>query len=79
MILPDDSTLNLASLKAIHNVKNVKQKKAKISFPQLNDVKYMITGATPKLKKSAKESNCIPKLDSTFNNLARRPSKPSMI
>ena len=46
----------------------------------LSDQKYIIkAGATPKLITSVKESNSLPTLDVPFNNLAIRPSKPSMI
>ena len=72
-------TLNLANLKATQTTyaKHISQP----TLPRVfSDQKYIIkAGATPKLITSVKESNSLPTLDVPFNNLAIRPSKPSMI
>ena len=39
----------------------------------------MHAGATPKLTTSARESNCFPNSEETFNSLATNPSKKSKI
>ncbi len=70
--------LNLASLIAAHTTKNNTAAQPQPLILWVAHIYIIIGGATPKLKKSAKESSCAPKVLVDFSNLASLPSMPSM-